>query len=115
MLTSVARVALDIALPGGAGARLSVLGYYRVLPAPDSAAPSDPTVAATTAASEAGFTGAVSSSPGAARPGSDPFQIPRFTPWDRGRLRFAARMWNNAIRVEPHLLSIGIATMPGTQ
>jgi peptidoglycan/xylan/chitin deacetylase (PgdA/CDA1 family) len=63
---------------------------------------------------EAGFRGAVSSSPGAARPGSDPYQIPRFTPWDRGRLRFAARMWNNAVRVEPRLLSSGSASVPGT-
>ncbi|MGZ9031690.1 MAG: polysaccharide deacetylase family protein [Burkholderiaceae bacterium] len=63
---------------------------------------------------EAGFDGAVSASPGAARPGWDLFQIPRFTPWDRQPMRFAARMWNNAARVEPRLLSIGIATMPRT-
>ena len=63
---------------------------------------------------EAGFDGAVSASPGAARPGWDLFQIPRFTPWDRAPMRFAARMWNNAARVEPRLLSIGIATMPRT-
>lgn len=62
----------------------------------------------------AGFTGAVSSSPGAARPGLDPYQVPRFTPWDPGPLRFVARLWNNAVRVEPRLLSNGIATMPRT-
>ena len=44
MLTSVARLALDVALPGGAEARLSVLGYHRVLPAHDPLLPSDPTV-----------------------------------------------------------------------
>ena len=62
----------------------------------------------------AGFDGAVSASPGAARLGWDPFQVPRFTPWDRAPVRFAARMWNNAARVEPRLLFIGIATMPRT-
>lgn len=50
---------------------------------------------------EAGFAGAVSTSPGAARVGSDPYQIPRFTPWETGALRFAARMWSNACRVAP--------------
>ena len=44
MLASVARAALDIALPGGAGARLSVLAYHRVLPAPDPLLPFDPSV-----------------------------------------------------------------------
>ncbi len=50
---------------------------------------------------EAGFRGAVTTSPGAARVGSDPFQIPRFTPWENGALRFAVRMWSNATRVAP--------------
>jgi peptidoglycan/xylan/chitin deacetylase (PgdA/CDA1 family) len=49
---------------------------------------------------EAGFDGAVSASPGAARIGSNPFEIPRATPWDAQLLRFAARMWNNAARVD---------------
>ena len=61
---------------------------------------------------EAGFEAAVSASPGAGRPGWDLYQIPRFTPWDPGPLRFVARMWNNAVRVEPRLLSFGISTMP---
>lgn len=63
---------------------------------------------------EAGFEAAVTASPGAARAGWDPYQIPRFTPWDRGPVRFAARLLNNALRVEPRLLSTGIATMPRT-
>jgi len=64
---------------------------------------------------EAGFAGAVSSSPGAARFGSDPFQIPRFTPWDADPVRFAMRMWNNAIRVEPRLLPVDVTTTAGMQ
>jgi len=42
-----------------------------------------------------GFEAAVSTSWGAARPGSDLFQLPRFTPWDRDRLRFTLRMMKN--------------------
>lgn len=43
----------------------------------------------------AGFTAAVSTSPGAARGGGDVFQLPRFTPWDRTPLRFGLRMVDN--------------------
>jgi peptidoglycan/xylan/chitin deacetylase (PgdA/CDA1 family) len=42
-----------------------------------------------------GFEAAVSTSWGAARPGGDLFQLPRFTPWDRSRLRFTFRMMQN--------------------
>ena len=48
--------------------------------------------AAVLAARELGFAGAVSTARGVARQGCDPFQIPRFTPWDRQRLRFGARL-----------------------
>lgn len=43
-------------------------------------------------ARELGFEGAVSTSGGAARPGCDLFQIPRFTPWDRPNWRFGLRL-----------------------
>ena len=42
-----------------------------------------------------GFEGAVSTSWGAARPGDDPFQVPRFTPWDRAPFRFGLRLARN--------------------
>jgi peptidoglycan/xylan/chitin deacetylase (PgdA/CDA1 family) len=42
-----------------------------------------------------GFDAAVSTAWGAARHGDDHFQIPRFTPWDRQRWRFAVRMQRN--------------------
>jgi peptidoglycan/xylan/chitin deacetylase (PgdA/CDA1 family) len=42
-----------------------------------------------------GFSSAVSTAWGAARRDSDPFQIPRFTPWDRSKWRFGARMAGN--------------------
>jgi peptidoglycan/xylan/chitin deacetylase (PgdA/CDA1 family) len=43
-------------------------------------------------ARELGFEAAVSSAWGAARPGDDLFQLPRFTPWDRGNFRFGLRL-----------------------
>ncbi|MEJ6002467.1 polysaccharide deacetylase family protein [Paucibacter soli] len=46
-------------------------------------------------ARELGFQAAVSTAWGAARQGCDPFQVPRFTPWDHDRLRFGLRMIRN--------------------
>ncbi|WP_426116464.1 polysaccharide deacetylase family protein [Massilia sp. PWRC2] len=44
---------------------------------------------------ELGFEGAVSTAWGAAPARADLFQLPRFSPWDRTALRFAARMARN--------------------
>jgi peptidoglycan/xylan/chitin deacetylase (PgdA/CDA1 family) len=44
---------------------------------------------------ELGFEGAVSTAWGAFRGEPDVFQLPRFSPWDRTALRFAARMARN--------------------
>lgn len=46
-------------------------------------------------ARELGFEAAVSTSWGASNSRTDLFQIPRFTPWDRGRTRFALRLATN--------------------
>lgn len=48
---------------------------------------------------ECGFTAAVSTAWGVATRQSDPFQLPRFTPWDRARLRFGMRLAQNLTRV----------------
>lgn len=45
-----------------------------------------------------GFRAAVSTAPGASRAGDDLFQLRRFTPWDRSRHRFAARLAMNLAR-----------------
>lgn len=42
-----------------------------------------------------GFSAAVSTAWGVADRRSDPFQLPRFTPWDRDPLRFALRLLHN--------------------
>jgi len=47
---------------------------------------------------QAGFEAAVTTAWGAARRGADPFRLPRFTPWDRTRLRFTARLAMNLAR-----------------
>lgn len=49
-------------------------------------------------ARELGFAGAVSTALGAARAGDDPYQIPRFIPWDRADWRFGLRLAHNALR-----------------
>ncbi|WP_298824565.1 polysaccharide deacetylase family protein [uncultured Piscinibacter sp.] len=51
-------------------------------------------------AKECGFGCAVSTAWGAASMRSDRFQLPRFTPWDRGQLRFGARLLANLRRQE---------------
>ncbi len=45
---------------------------------------------------EIGFDAAVSTAAGTAHQGSDLYQIPRFTPWDRTRWRYALRLARNA-------------------
>lgn len=50
---------------------------------------------------EAGFVASVSTAWGAASMRSDRFQLPRFTPWDRSRLRYGARLLANTWRAEP--------------
>lgn len=46
-------------------------------------------------ARDCGFAAAFSTVWGAAHAASDNFQLPRFTPWDRPRLRFGARLLHN--------------------
>jgi peptidoglycan/xylan/chitin deacetylase (PgdA/CDA1 family) len=46
-----------------------------------------------------GFNAAVSTARGVARLTSDPFQLPRFTPWDRTRGKFLLRLMHNTMSV----------------
>jgi peptidoglycan/xylan/chitin deacetylase (PgdA/CDA1 family) len=50
-----------------------------------------------------GFQTAVATDWGVARPGAglDLLQLPRFTPWDRGRLAFLWRLWQNRRQAHP--------------
>jgi peptidoglycan/xylan/chitin deacetylase (PgdA/CDA1 family) len=47
-----------------------------------------------------GFAAACSTAPGVATRSTDRFQLPRFTPWDRARSRFAVRMARNLGRTK---------------
>lgn len=49
-------------------------------------------------ARETGFLAAVSTAPGAASLHSDRFQLPRFSPWDRSRVRYGARLVGNLLQ-----------------
>lgn len=51
--------------------------------------------ASVAAARDAGFDAAFTTVWGAAGRASDPYQLPRFTPWDRSKLRFGARLAGN--------------------
>lgn len=45
-----------------------------------------------------GFKGAVSTAVGVATAGSDPYQLPRFTPWDRSSIKYGVRLAQNLRR-----------------
>ncbi len=49
-------------------------------------------------ARELGFDAAVTTDWGAAATGTDPYRLPRFTPWDRSRGRFGARLVRNLMQ-----------------
>jgi peptidoglycan/xylan/chitin deacetylase (PgdA/CDA1 family) len=46
---------------------------------------------------ELGFIAAVTTAKGVARRNTDPFLLPRFTPWDRTPTRFTVRLYQNAL------------------
>lgn len=58
-------------------------------------------------ARELGFTAAFCTAWGSAVAGADPFQLPRFTPWDRTPLRFHLRLLANLLRRETQPAPIG--------
>ncbi|MGZ9075061.1 MAG: polysaccharide deacetylase family protein [Burkholderiaceae bacterium] len=60
-----------------------------------------------------GFTAAFTTAHGVARSGADIFQLPRFTPWDRGDLKFGLRMASNLLNASPAIESSAIAPLTG--
>ena len=57
-----------------------------------------------------GFAAGFTTSHGVATRHADLFQLPRFTPWDRGEIKFGARMAHNMLRGNPS--ATDVATMP---
>ena len=76
-----------VALAGVANARTVVIGVGDALLAIDSAIQDQ--------ARDIGFEFAVTTAWGAGSSGADPYQIPRFTPWDRTQWAFAVRLARN--------------------
>lgn len=72
------------------GERVGLFAYPNGKPGDDYLPGRDPGLVR-----ELGFEAAVSTQWGAARQGSDLFQLPRFTPWDATRLRFGLRLAHN--------------------
>jgi peptidoglycan/xylan/chitin deacetylase (PgdA/CDA1 family) len=79
-------------LEGLLGERVGLFAY------PNGKPGADYTDAAVAAVRGLGFDAAVSTAWGAARASSDLFQLARFTPWDRRRHRFGARLLGNLMR-----------------
>ncbi|MEJ7670339.1 MAG: polysaccharide deacetylase family protein [Casimicrobiaceae bacterium] len=46
---------------------------------------------------DAGYAAAVTTGPGVSRAGTDVYQLPRFTPWDRSNMKFGARLAQNTL------------------
>lgn len=76
------------------GERIRLFAYPNGVPGQDYAAEHAAMV------HDCGFDAAVSTAWGAASPRSDHFQLPRFTPWDRSRWRYGARLLDNYRRSE---------------
>lgn len=58
---------------------------------------------------EAGYRAAFSTSWAAATRDCDPYQLPRFTPWDRDPLRFDVRLLHNLVTRKPALVAPAVA------
>ena len=71
------------------GERIGLFAYPNGKPGEDYSAQSVAVVRSL------GFDGAVSTAWGTTKLGDDPYQIRRFTPWDRSKLRFGARLVAN--------------------
>lgn len=67
----------------------------RLFAYPNGKPDEDYTAAHARMAREAGFEAALSTAWGAASPGCDLYQIPRFTPWDRSAWRYGLRLADN--------------------
>jgi len=75
-----------------------IAGPVRLFAYPNGKPGVDYGPAAVALARQTGFDAAVSTTWGSASADSDPFQLPRFTPWRQTRLRFGADLFNNLKR-----------------
>lgn len=95
-------------LSGSRAALQDMIGAPVTLFAYPNGRPDDDYTARTAAlVRSAGFEAAVTTAWGAARRDSDPYQLPRFTPWDRTGLRFMVRMALNLRRPRERVATAG--------
>lgn len=81
-------------LQGLLGERIGLFAY------PNGKLGADYGAAHAALARELGFDAAVSTNPGACTRASDPYQLPRFSPWDRSAWRYGLRMLANLRRAD---------------
>jgi peptidoglycan/xylan/chitin deacetylase (PgdA/CDA1 family) len=62
-----------------------------------------------------GFEAAFTTTPGVATTATEPYQLPRFTPWDRTQLRFGGRMLLNLLERTPLTASTALRADHATQ
>ena len=74
------------------GEKVTLFAYPNGKPGVDYLPEVNPAIAR-----DLGFDAAVATHWGAAKVGDDPFQLPRFTPWDRSRLKFGLRLARNLV------------------
>lgn len=60
----------------------------------------------------AGYRAAVSTARGVASADADPYQLPRFTPWERNPWRFSLRLMLNYRNASPQTVSAAAGTLP---
>lgn len=104
ILTRLEAAALHAEIAGGRADLEGITGGKATLFAyPNGKPGEDYDAKAIAAVRAAGFTAALSTSPGVADARSDRFQLPRFTPWDRSRIRFGLRLLGNLRSPRPQL------------
>jgi len=86
-------------------------GPVRLFAYPNGRPGDDYTVHTAALVRQLGFTAAFTTAHGVARTGADVFQLPRFTPWDRGDLKFGVRMASNLLKASPAVESSAITPL----
>ena len=86
-------------------------GPIRLFAYPNGRPGDDYTVHTAALVRQLGFAAAFTTAHGVARSGADLFQLPRFTPWDRGDLKFGVRMARNLLNAHPAVETSAITSL----
>jgi hypothetical protein len=77
----------------------------RLFAYPNGRPDEDYTAHTTEQVKQLGFAAAFTTAHGVGASNADLFQLPRFTPWDRGELKFGARMARNLLNASPSVVA----------